>query len=97
MIRAPGGAEWVTERDAAAVRVHVTRLPAAVEPGVGEGLQDDGRERFVDLDHLDVVPREPRTAERLGARQRIAVKHAERVDPGDPEGDEPRTRLEPEP
>ena len=51
-----GRAERVPERDAAAVRVDVPRLPALVEPGVVEELQDDRCEGLVDLDHGHVVP-----------------------------------------
>src|SRR5689334_485340 len=51
-----GRAERVTQGDAPAVRVHVAGVVPLLETGVGQELQDDRRERLVDLDDLDVVP-----------------------------------------
>src|SRR5688500_3905352 len=57
-----GRSQRVPERDAAAVGVHV--VPPLLEPRVARGLQDDGRERLVDLDDADLVPAEPGATER---------------------------------
>jgi hypothetical protein len=84
----------MSQRDAAAVRVHV--LAAIVEPGVLQELEHDRRERLVDLHDRDVVPREPGALEGVGARLGVAMEHSVRVDPGEPEGDEARTWLQPE-
>ena len=59
-------------------------------------LQDDGRERLVHLDHIHVVEGEACFRKRLLHRLRVAVQHPRRVDAGEPEGHEPRARLQPE-
>src|SRR5262245_5558712 len=86
----------MTERDGAAVRVHVAGLVALPEGTGREELGNHRREGLVDLDHLDVVPRQPRFGERLGRRLRIAVQHQVRIDADDAERDEARAWLEPE-
>ena len=86
----------MTERDPAAVRVHIARLPSFLEARVCEELEDHRCERLVDLDHRHVVPGEARLLESALAGLRVAVEHAVRVDAGKPEGDETRPRLEPE-
>src|SRR5258705_4020831 len=91
-----GRAERMAEGDAAAVRVHVAGLIALLQARVGEELEHDGRERLVHLDHVDVVPFEPRLRERALARVGISVQHQVRVDSGDPEAEEARAWLEPE-
>ena len=68
-----------------------------LEARVVRELEHDRRERLVHLDHRDVVPRQPGARERLRARLRVAVQHPVRVDAGEAERDEARTRLEPEP
>src|SRR6266545_8012730 len=90
----PGGAERVAERDPASAGVHVVH--PLLEPGVADELEDDRRERLVDLDHGDVVPTDPGPLERTVAGLRVAVQHAVRVDPRQPEGDEARAGLEAE-
>ena len=59
-----GRSERMAERDPAAVRIDVARLPPLVQARVGEELEDDRRERLVDLDDRDVVPCEPGLLER---------------------------------
>src|SRR5215211_8659264 len=75
-------AEGMAERDPAAVRVDV--VEAVLEPGVARELEHDGREGLVDLDHADLVPREPRLRERALARLRVPVQHPVGVDAGEP-------------
>jgi hypothetical protein len=85
----------MAERDAAAVRVDVR--PTVGQPRVVHELQRHRRERLVDLDHGDVVPRQAGTPKRALARLRIPVEHPVRTNPDEPEGDEPRPRAQPEP
>src|SRR6476619_3245409 len=89
-----GRTERVPERDATTVGIDVTRLPTLVQPRVGEELQDDRGERFVDLDQGDVVPRETGLLEGAGAGLGIPVAHPVRIDARETERDEARTRLQ---
>src|SRR3954453_22336170 len=92
----PGGPERVAERNAAAVRIHVSGVVALLQPRVREELAHDRGERLVDLDHGDVVPGQPRLGKSLRRCLRVAVQHQVRIDAHHAEGDELRPRLDPE-
>jgi hypothetical protein len=84
-----GGAERVTQGDAAAVRVGPFRRQAELG-GDGEGLRG---ERLVHLEHVDVIHLQVGALKNLAHRGYRPDAHHARLDPGVAVGDEPADRV----
>jgi hypothetical protein len=92
MIRAPGHAERVAERDRAAERVELLGVDAPLVAA----RHDLGGERLVELEHVDVVDRHAGLREHLLDGGDRAEAHDLRADRGHGGGDDAGARLEPE-
>src|SRR3954447_25851314 len=89
---AGGRAEWVARRDGPTVDVDLVRGQVEVlhEP------QDDGRERLVDLDEVEVVDGQPGLLQRLAGRGRRTGQHDGRLLAGHRGGQDAGPRREAE-
>ena len=82
----------MAERDGAAVDVQPIRIDGQLAQA-GEHLRG---ERFVQLDEIDLVERQPGELQRLADRRHRADAEALRLDAGGRERDEAGQRREPE-
>ena len=87
-----GGADGMTERDRPAVDVE----PIEVEAELPVTRQDLSRERFVELDQIDVVQAEAGLIQELSNRRDGSDAHDGGVDAGGGVADDARHRLDTE-
>src|SRR4029077_9443576 len=87
-----GHAERMTERDRAAIHVHLLRIQAQLADH-DEALRG---KRLIQLDEAELQTLDPGTRQRLAYRRNRPDSHHSRIDPGDRRAQERAERLCPE-